>query len=131
MPRLPFLLVAALAFAAGLRAESPLDDKRRPVATSAALTPAGTAAALKVPEGFRVELIAGEPQIVQPIAYAIDDRGRLWVVENTNYPDSPGKPKDRVVVLEDTKGTGVFDKQTVFWDKATFTSGIAVGFGGV
>jgi putative membrane-bound dehydrogenase-like protein len=112
-------------------AETPLEDKRRPVATSAALTPAATASALKVPAGFRVELIAGEPKIVQPIAYTLDDRGRLWVVENTNYPISPGQPKDRILVLEDTKGTGTFDKETVFWDKATFTSGIAVGFGGV
>lgn len=112
-------------------AETPLEDKRRPVATAAALSPAGTAAALKVPAGFRVGLIAGEPKMVQPIAYTIDDRGRLWVVENTNYPTSPGQPKDRILVLEDTQGTGTFDKETVFWDKATFTSGIAVGFGGV
>jgi putative membrane-bound dehydrogenase-like protein len=124
------LLALALSSAV-LLAETPLEDKRRPVATAAALTPAGTAAALKVPAGFRVELIAGEPKLVQPIAYTIDDRGRLWVVENTNYPTSPGQPKDRILVLEDTKGTGTFDKQTVFWDKATFTSGIAVGFGGV
>ena len=30
--------------------------------------------------------------------------GRLWVLENTNYPDSPGKPKDRILVLEDADG---------------------------
>jgi len=123
-------LALALSSALAL-AETPLEDKRRPVATAAALSPAGTAAALKVPAGFRVELIACEPKIVQPIAYTIDDRGRLWVVENTNYPNSPGQPKDRILVLEDTLGTGAFDKETVFWDKATFTSGIAVGFGGV
>lgn len=125
-------VLLALAFTAAVTlAETPLEDKRRPVATTAALTPGGTAAALKVPPGFRVELIAGEPKIVQPIAYTLDDRGRIWLVENTNYPTSPGLPKDRILVLEDTKGTGTFDKETVFWDKATFTSGIAVGFGGV
>jgi putative membrane-bound dehydrogenase-like protein len=124
-------LLALVLSSAVVLAETPLEDKRRPVATSAALTPAGTAAALRVPAGFRVEVITGEPRVVQPIAYTLDDRGRLWVVENTNYPASPGQPKDRILVLEDTKGTGVFDKETVFWNKATFTSGIAVGFGGV
>ena len=123
----------ALALCASLvhAAYEPLNDKNRPIAGEPALSPADSAAALKVPAGFRVEVIVGEPKIVQPIAYTIDDRGRLWIVECTNYPASPGQPKDRILVLEDTKGTGTFDKQTVFWDKATFSSGIAVGFGGV
>lgn len=58
---------------------------------------------MKIPAGFRVEPIAGEPEVAQPIAYSIDDRGRLWVVENTNYPNCPGEAKDRVLVLESTK----------------------------
>ena len=107
------------------------DDPNQPMAKSAALSPAQTAAQLTLPEGFRTELVAGEPQVIQPIAYTIDDRGRLWVIENTNYPECPGTPKDRVLVFEDTQGNGTFDRRTVFWDKATFTSGIAVGFGGV
>ena len=106
-------------------------DPDRPVATSAALPMAAAAAAMKVPEGFSVEPIVGEPDVVQPIAYTLDDRGRLWVVENTNYPNCPGEAKDRVLVLESTNNDGKFDKKTVFWDKATFTSGLAVGFGGV
>jgi len=107
------------------------DDPKRPVASTAALDPAGTAARMTLPPGFRMEVIAGEPDIVQPIAYTIDDRGRLWVLENTNYPDSPGQPKDRVLVLEDADGDGSFEKSSVFTNKATFSSGIAVGFGGV
>jgi putative membrane-bound dehydrogenase-like protein len=125
------LLALALCASFAHAAYEPLNDKNRPTASEPALSPAGTAAAIKVPAGFRVELVVGEPKIVQPIAYTIDDRGRLWIVECTNYPASPGEPKDRILVLEDTKGNGTFDKQTVFWDKATFSSGIAVGFGGV
>ena len=106
-------------------------DPDRPVATTQALSLADAAAMMKVPEGFRVEPIAGEPDVVQPIAYSIDDRGRMWVVENTNYPNCPGEAKDRVLVLESTKNDGKFDKKTVFWDKATFTSGLAIGFGGL
>ncbi len=106
-------------------------DPQRPVATTQALDPAGTAARMIVPAGFRVELITGEPTIAQPIAYTQDDKGRLWVLENTNYPESPGQPKDRIVVLEDTNGDGSFDKNSVFLNNLTFSSGIAVGFGGV
>ncbi len=61
----------------------------------------------------------------------MDDRGRLWVLENTNYPNCPGEPKDRILILEDTDGDGIPDKQTVFYDKLTFATGMAVGFGGV
>ena len=107
------------------------EDPNRPVATTAALTAEETAAKVKLPPGFRVEVIAHEPEVVQPIAYTIDDRGRLWVLENTNYPDSPGQAKDKVLVFEDADGDGKFEKRSVFWDKATFSSGIAVGFGGV
>ena len=106
-------------------------DPNRPVATTQALSLTAAAVAMKVPPGFRVEPIAGEPDVVQPIAYSIDDRGRIWLVENTNYPNCPGEAKDRILVLESTKNDGKFDKRTVFWDKATFTSGLALGFGGV
>ncbi|WP_367872194.1 PVC-type heme-binding CxxCH protein [Luteolibacter sp. Populi] len=121
-------LAPLLLFPALLHAQ---DDPNRPVATTAALDAAATAEKMKLPPGFRVEVIASEPDVVQPIAYTIDDRGRLWVLENTNYPESPGQPKDKVLVFEDADGDGKFEKRTVFWDKATFSSGIAVGFGGV
>jgi len=124
------LLASSLLFSASSPALAQ-DDPNRPVATTAALTPAQAAAQMKVPPGFKVGLVAGEPDVVQPIAYTTDHRGRLWVVENTNYPDCPGKPKDRLLVLESTKNDGIYDKCTVFWDKATFTSGLALGHGGV
>ncbi len=121
-------LALALSLVSTLSAQN---DPARPVAANAAFEPAATAARMEVPAGFRMELIAAEPDVVQPIAYTMDDRGRLWVLENTNYPECPGQPKDRILVLEDADGDGKFEKRTVFWDKATFSSGIAVGFGGV
>ncbi len=110
---------------------SPLEDKGRPVAKEPSMTPDETAKAFKLPPGFKVQVVAGEPDIVQPIAYAQDDRGRLWVVTNTNYPVCPGKPQDSIIIFEDTDGDGRADKRTVFYDKLTFASGIAVGHGGV
>jgi putative membrane-bound dehydrogenase-like protein len=53
------------------------------------------------------------------------------VITNTNYPVCPGEPKDSILIFEDTDGDGKADKRTVFYDKLTFASGIAVGFGGV
>src|SRR5262249_7766723 len=50
------------------------------------LSPADAAAAMTVPDGFSVKLFAGEPDVVQPIAFTFDDRGRLWVVEAYSYP---------------------------------------------
>ncbi len=91
------------------------------------------AAKMTVPPGFRVTLFAGEPDIVQPIAFTFDDRGRMWVVECISYPNwsKNGKGRDRVVILEDTDGDGVHDKKTVFLDNGVNLSGIELGFGGV
>lgn len=112
-------------------AANPLEDIRRPVAQSAALSAPETAAGFVLPEGFSASVVAAEPDLVQPIAYTMDDRGRLWVLENSNYPNSPGEPRDRILILEDADGDGVAEKKTVFFDKLTFSSGIAIGHGGV
>src|SRR5262245_26908118 len=99
----------------------------------AGLSPQKAAAAMTVPEGFTVSLVAGEPDVAQPIAFCIDDRGRLWVVEAYSYPrrQPDGQGKDRILIFEDTKGNGTFDKRTVFMEGLNLVSGIEVGFGGV
>ena len=92
------------------------------------------AAKFTLPKGFSATLFAGEPDIVQPIAFTFDDRGRMWVVECLMYPkwSQDGKGgKDRVVILEDTDGDGKFDKKTVVLDDGVNLSGIELGFGGV
>ncbi|HEV2948404.1 MAG TPA: PVC-type heme-binding CxxCH protein, partial [Gemmataceae bacterium] len=95
---------------------------------------------MKVPPGFEVTLFAAEPDIINPIAFSIDERGRLWVVECYEYPKKTPKgqkPRDRIKILEDTTGSGKADKVTVWaagkdlpigWDLAT---GLEVGYGGV
>ena len=85
-----------------------------------------------VPDGFKVTLFAGEPDVLQPVALAIDDRGRLWVAEAHEYPTRPKGPgKDRIVILEDTNGDGRHDRRTVFHDALNYVSGLEIGFGGV
>ena len=96
-------------------------------------TPKEAVKAMQLPAGFKAELIAGEPELVQPIAMCWDERGRLWVVEGMSYPQprAPGAGKDRILIFEDTKGNGTFDKRTVFAEGLSLVSGIEVGFGGV
>src|SRR5687767_11557631 len=58
---------------------------------------------MTVPDGFHVDLVASEPDIVNPVAMTFDDRGRIWVTESVEYPRKPAGPgRDRVKVLADT-----------------------------
>src|SRR5678815_1807495 len=65
-------------------------------------------------KGFRLELVAGEPLVTDPIALAFDEDGRLFVVEMNDYPENAPQYRGHVKRLEDTDGDGRFDKSTVF-----------------
>ncbi len=96
------------------------------------LTPTEAIAKMDVPAGFSVELVASEPDILNPVAMAIDERGRFWITESFEYPrQSAGPGRDRIKVLEDTDQDGRIDKVTVFAEGLNIPSGIAVGYGGV
>src|SRR4029079_10835287 len=70
-----------------------------------ALSPQEAIAKMAVPEGFSVELVASEPDIVNPAAMTFDERGGIWSTESREYPrKQPGPGKDRVKILEDTDG---------------------------
>jgi putative membrane-bound dehydrogenase-like protein len=87
---------------------------------------------MTVPDGFGVELVAGEPEIVNPIAMTFDDRGRIWVTESIEYPrKSAGPGRDRVKILEGCDNRGKATKVTVFADGLNIPTGVAVGYGGV
>ena len=87
---------------------------------------------MTVPDGFQVDLIASEPDIVNPVAMTFDDRGRIWVTESVEYPRKPaGIGRDRVKVLEDTDGDGRTDKLSIFAEGLNIPTGVAVGYGGV
>lgn len=90
-------------------------------------------AGMMLTHGFQAELIAGEPEIRQPIAFAIDERGRLWVAEAYSYPNRQpeGQGKDRIVIFEDVDGDGSFKSRKVFMEGLNLISGLEVGFGGV
>src|SRR5689334_16515424 len=100
---LPVVLLSAISlFAAD---EKPPHGQSKP--PGPALSPAEAMQKMVVPEGFKVELIASEPDIVNPVAMTFDERGRIWITESLEYPRrSAGPGKDRVKVLEDTDGDG-------------------------
>ena len=75
-----------------------------------------------LPEGFRVELAAAEPDVRDPVAMAFDRQGRMLVVEMDDYPVGPAS--GRVRLLEDRDGDGRFEKSSVFADKVPFPTGV-------
>ncbi|MBA3700103.1 MAG: ThuA domain-containing protein [Planctomycetes bacterium] len=75
----------------------------------------------KLPPGYRIELVAQEPAIINPVCFAWDGNGNLYVCEMRTYmmdadAKDEDKPLSRVSKLSDTNGDGVLDKVTVFLD---------------
>ncbi|HUP82371.1 MAG TPA: PVC-type heme-binding CxxCH protein, partial [Pirellula sp.] len=96
------------------------------------LTPAQAMAKMTLPPGFRIELVASEPAMQNPVAMAFDDRGRIYVTESFEYPRrEPGPGRDKIKILEDKDGDGVCETVKVFAEGLNIPSGIAVGHGGV
>ncbi len=86
----------------------------------------------QVADGFEVNLFAADPLLAKPIQMNFDPAGRLWVATSEAYPQiKPGeKQNDKIIVLEDTKGTGVADKTTVFAEGLLIPTGVLPGDGG-
>lgn len=91
------------------------------------LSPQEALERFRLEEGFRIELVAHEPDVIDPVAMDIDYRGRLWVVEMPSYMpvhDMDDRettirervPQGRVIVLEDTSGDGRMDTRRIFMD---------------
>ncbi|RDC62482.1 PVC-type heme-binding CxxCH protein [Adhaeribacter pallidiroseus] len=91
------------------------------------------AKAMTMAPGFTVKLAASEPQIIRPISFTIDPRGRLWVAEAHTYPvrAPEGQGRDRILIFEDTNGDGTLDSRKVFAENLNLISAIEVGMGGV
>jgi putative membrane-bound dehydrogenase-like protein len=127
------LLMVAVMFSPGAlaRAEDDLKVENTEPADQQPITPQEALGKIKVPEGFKVTLFAGEPDVRQPIAMAVDQRGRLWVAECYSYPTWKETGNDRLVIFEDKDNDGVFDTRKIFWSKGRYLSGFALGHGGV
>jgi len=69
---------------------------------------------LAVRPGFRMEVVAAEPLVVDPVAMAFDERGRLFVVEMRDYSERRDERLGRVRLLTDSDGDGVYDQSVVY-----------------
>jgi putative membrane-bound dehydrogenase-like protein len=100
-------------------------------------SPAESLKKITLPPGFRAQLFAAEPQVMQPIAMEFDDRGRLWVVENFSYPTLKknngvtNPAPDRILIFTDRDGTGRNVERKVFLDAGRNVTSVLPGFGGV
>lgn len=105
--------------------------------TLTAAEPVSPADSLKLfelhPE-VRIELVAAEPQVIDPVAIAWDADGTLFVVEMSDYPHGPtdgGTPLSRIRRLIDADGDGFYEKATVFADGLLFANGLQPWQGGL
>ena len=84
---------------------------------------------LVVPPGFEPRLFAAEPEIYKPLCMAWDHRGRLWIAESTDYPNTKrrdGQGRDRISILEDTNGDGRADSFKVFAEGLNIPTSLSV-----
>ncbi len=105
--------------------------KKYSVPAAPPLSPEAALETFTVPDGFRVELVASEPLIGDPVEIEFDAAGRLWVVEMRGYmPNIDGTnetdPVGRIVVLEDVDGDGRMDRNTVFLDNLVMPRALSV-----
>ena len=114
--------------------EPPAPDSQEPLESEAAL------ASMKVPTGYRVELVAAEPLVMDPVAFDWGPDGRLLVAEMRDYPngltwngagDPLNEPGGRIKVLSDTDGDGRYDQADVFLDGLNYPTGVKVWDRGV
>lgn len=93
------------------------------------LTPREALDQFVLPRGFRVELFAAEPDVRDPVAMAVDETGRIFVAEMSDYPLAP--PLGRIRLLEDRDGDGSIDHSTVFASDVSTPKGIQPLRGGI
>src|SRR6187402_1438727 len=118
-PRLTFIVFVSLPALCGLSLAQPPEIP--PVSPEESLQ------RIRTKPGFTVEIVAAEPEIVDPVAIDFGADGKLWVVEMHDYPlgmDGNGKPGGRVKFLQDLDGDGRYEKATLFTDGLPFPTGV-------
>src|SRR5205085_4641620 len=92
-------------------------------------------ATFQVPKGFRIELVACEPQVVDPVALAWDEDGRLFVAEMRGYPNAgvaTGRiHSGKIKRLEDRDGDGFYEHSTTFAEGLRFPTSVMPWKGGL
>ena len=126
------LLLAAALFLVAACKDRPWPPNVQEVAgTSPVLSPEEALKSFYLPPGYKLELVAAEPLVQDPIAIDFDAEGRMYVVEMRGYmPNLEGegeeRPVGRIVVLEDTDDDGRMDRKTVYLDSLVLPRAVKV-----
>lgn len=129
-----FTLIVCWSFVAAQPEKNKPIQLDEPLKRIAPHTPEESAKLFEIHPDFKIELAAAEPLVMSPVAAEFDEDGRLYVVELPEYNQSGSeKPhgKGRVVMLEDTKGDGKFDKRTVVVDHLEYPTAVFPWDGGL
>ena len=122
----------------GKQAESNENDDEHPLGTAKSVEE--SLATFQVIEGARLEVVAAEPQVQDPVAFDWGPDGKLWVVEMGDYPnganwhgpgDNKGDNGGRVKILEDKDNDGRFETSHLFLDGLNSPTGVKAWRGGV
>jgi putative membrane-bound dehydrogenase-like protein len=99
------------------------------------LSPREEQATFRLPKGFQIDLVAAEPDVVDPVAMAFDEEGRIFVAEMRGYPNGGIATGDirsgRIKVLEDRDGDGVYETSRVYADNLRFPTAVMPWRGGL
>jgi putative membrane-bound dehydrogenase-like protein len=110
-------------------------DEKPGVPPQGPLQPREALASLRVPKGFKVELVACEPDVVDPVAMCFDEDGRIYVCEMRGYPNAGVGTgtitSGRIKRLEDKDGDGFYETSTVWADNLRFPTGLQPWKGGL
>src|SRR5271154_5396352 len=92
------------------------------------LSPSEELATLNIAKGFKIELVASEPDVIDPVAMAFDEEGRLFVAEMRGYPNEGVGTgvisSGRIKLLEDKDGSGVYKQTSIYADNLRFPTGV-------
>jgi putative membrane-bound dehydrogenase-like protein len=120
------LWVSALVVLACRASEPP--PPRSPVSPQESLTH------LVIEPGLAVELVAHEPNVIDPVAVRFDEKGRMWVVEMRDYPTATTRGiqhRSRISILSDRDDDGFYEHAAVFADDLPYATGLQPWRGGV
>ncbi|MCA9110218.1 MAG: HEAT repeat domain-containing protein [Planctomycetaceae bacterium] len=124
------LVVFALTFStvSSLLGDNTVAQRPDPVDAETAVT------RFVLPDDVQIQLVAAEPDVIDPVAMQFGPDGRLWVIEMSDYPNGPpenGPPLSRLRVLSDADGDGRYSDPVTFADKLLFANGLMLWKDGV
>src|SRR5215213_2524278 len=91
------------------------------------LSPAEEVQRFRLENRSKIELVAAEPLVQSPVAFAWDESNRLFVAENTGYPLGPGPgeaPAGKIIELRDSNSDGTVDERIEFATNLNFPNGL-------